>query len=102
MELHRRWGRLLERIDNERLAVAAELGWQLERTEDWLRRSYGVQGGTLFEAIQQNRAYETIEAPHRTCSTATFWKMCPTASYLGRGGGQSTGGAAHAGYGLDH
>ncbi len=56
-------GRLLERIDNERLAVAAELGWQLERTEDWLRRSYGVQGGTLFEAIQQNRAYETIEAP---------------------------------------
>lgn len=55
--------RLLEKIDQERLEVARKLGWELEGTEEWLKRSYGVKGGNLFKAIQQNRAYKTIEAP---------------------------------------
>jgi len=58
-------GRLLEKIDGERLQVAEGLGWELEATKDWLNRSYGLKGSTLFDAIQQNKAYRTIEAHSR-------------------------------------
>jgi opine dehydrogenase len=55
--------RLLEKLDNERLQVASLLGHPLESTEDWLRRSYGVKGHNLYECIQNNPAYPSIEAP---------------------------------------
>lgn len=56
-------GRLIEKIDEERIEVSKRLGWEVESTLAWLKRSYGVQGDSLFEAIQQNEAYKTIEAP---------------------------------------
>ncbi len=53
----------LEKLDNERLAVAAALGFQIESTADWLRNTYGVTGNTLYECIQNNTSYEEIDAP---------------------------------------
>lgn len=55
--------RLLERLDRERLLVAEGLGHPVESTADWLRRSYAVKGRNLYECIQGNRAYHTIDAP---------------------------------------
>lgn len=55
--------RLLEKLDAERLQVARILGHSLESTADWLRRSYGVEGKNLYECIQNNPAYQTIDAP---------------------------------------
>ncbi|MEN6327043.1 MAG: NAD/NADP octopine/nopaline dehydrogenase family protein [Syntrophomonas sp.] len=55
---------LLEKLDAERLQVAQLLGHPIESTADWLRRSYGVQGKNLYECIQNNPAYQTIDAPN--------------------------------------
>jgi opine dehydrogenase len=56
--------RLLEKLDGERLHVARMLGHPVESTTDWLRRSYGVEGKNLYECIQNNPAYQTINAPN--------------------------------------
>ena len=55
--------RLLEKLDTERLEVARLLGHPVESTADWLRRSYGVEGESLYECIQNNPVYRTIDAP---------------------------------------
>lgn len=55
--------RLLEELDKERLEVARLFGHPVESTADWLRRSYGVNGDNLYECIQNNLAYQTIDAP---------------------------------------
>lgn len=56
-------GRLLEKIDGERVEVSRRLGHEVETTVEWLRRSYGVEGDSLFAAIQSNEAYKYIDAP---------------------------------------
>lgn len=54
---------LLEKADRERLAVAARLGQTLESCSDWMQRTYRISGDTLYEVIQANTAYFTIDAP---------------------------------------
>lgn len=55
--------RLLEKLDRERLAVAAALGKSLESVQEWLKRSYGVKGDCLYDCLRQNTVYRTIKAP---------------------------------------
>lgn len=56
-------GRLLEKIDEERVAVSKLLGHEVETAVEWMIRSYGVEGDNIFEVIQKNEVYKTIEAP---------------------------------------
>lgn len=56
-------GKLLEKIDCERVEVSKRLGVEVETTVEWLKRTYQVTGNTLFECIQANEAYKTIDAP---------------------------------------
>jgi opine dehydrogenase len=56
-------GRYLERLDNERLSIAEKLGVKLESVTEWMKRSYKIEGQTLFECIQNNEAYRRIDAP---------------------------------------
>lgn len=56
-------GKLLEKIDKERVMVSKKLGLEVETTTDWLKRTYNVQGKDLYECIQNNEAYKTIDAP---------------------------------------
>jgi len=54
----------MEAIDQERLAVARAFGLNMESACEWLLNTYeGVQGETLYECIQSNRAYAGIKAP---------------------------------------
>lgn len=53
----------LEKIDSERLAVAEAVGYPIESTADWLRRTYGVVGDNLYECIRNNTVYSEIDAP---------------------------------------
>lgn len=55
--------RLIEKIDQERVAVSKALGSEVETTKKWLERSYHVQGENLYETIHNNRSYFTIDAP---------------------------------------
>ena len=56
-------GRLLERIDAERVEVSRQLGLEVETAVDWVKRTYRVEGNTLFECIQAVDAYKAIDAP---------------------------------------
>ncbi len=53
----------IEQLDQERLAVAKALGCPVEKTKDWLKRTYHVTGSNLYECIQNNSSYQTIMAP---------------------------------------
>lgn len=55
--------RFLEKIDEERMQIAAEVGCEIESTADWMRRTYNVRGKDLFECIQNNDRYREIDAP---------------------------------------
>jgi opine dehydrogenase len=54
----------ISKIDIERVAVANKLGSQILTTKEWLENTYGVSGNNLYECIQNNVAYKTIDAPH--------------------------------------
>lgn len=54
----------LEKIDEERVQVSERLGLKVESTKDWLKRTYRLEGDTLFECIQKNEAYQNILAPN--------------------------------------
>ncbi len=55
--------RLLEKIDQERIAVSERLGFQVESTKEWLQRTYNVKGDSLYDCLQNNEAYRMIDAP---------------------------------------
>ena len=53
----------LEKIDMERLAVAKAGGYEVESVKEWMIRTYGVTGDTLYACIRNNVAYREIDAP---------------------------------------
>ena len=53
----------IERLDSERVAVAAAYGQKCETAYEWLGSRYGARGATLYERIQNNPAYHHIYAP---------------------------------------
>lgn len=53
----------LEKLDQERVAVSQALGHPVETTMDWLRRTYHIEGDTLYQCLQNNEAYKRIDAP---------------------------------------
>ena len=57
---------VLAKIDAERVAVAAALGFQATTAKDWLYNAYDAAGRTLGDSIHANLSYRGILAPHRT------------------------------------
>ena len=55
---------ILEKMDVERLAVAAAYGVQLQSAKEWLWDCYESTGETLYDAIRRNGRYVGIKAPH--------------------------------------
>lgn len=55
--------KFLEKLDGERLTVAKAAGHPVESVMDWLKRSYGTGGETLYACIQNNTRYSSIGAP---------------------------------------
>ncbi|MGB9812070.1 MAG: NAD/NADP octopine/nopaline dehydrogenase family protein [Thermovenabulum sp.] len=56
-------GKMLEKLDEERMNVARALGVKTLSAIEWLYESYGAKGETLYEAIQNNTAYKGLTAP---------------------------------------
>ena len=57
---------ILEKLDAERVAVAAALGFQAMTAREWLYYAYDAVGKDLREAMRVNLGYRGILAPHRT------------------------------------
>ena len=56
---------VLEKLDRERLDVAAALGIKVMSARAWLYTAYSATGNDLHEAIQDNPGYLGIKAPDR-------------------------------------
>ena len=56
---------VLEKLDRERLDVAAALGIKVMSARAWLYTAYSAAGNNLHEAIQDNPGYLGIKAPDR-------------------------------------
>ncbi|HHW26790.1 MAG TPA: NAD(P)-binding domain-containing protein [Firmicutes bacterium] len=54
---------LLQKMDEERLAIAHALGTPARSAMEWLKDTYGAAGEDLYTAIQNNPAYDDIKAP---------------------------------------
>lgn len=54
---------ILERLDAERVAVAAAAGVGVMPAIDWLKEHYASTGSTLYECIQHTQAYQDVLAP---------------------------------------
>lgn len=78
---------ILEKLDQERVAVADSLGFRAMTAREWLYSAYHAVGRDLFEAKCDNRGYDGIKAPstilHRYISEDIPMSLVPIAS-LGR------------------
>ncbi len=76
--------RVLESMDQERIAVAAALGIRAMSARNWLYIAYDAAGKTLYDAIQSNPGYKGIKAPlsiyHRYISEDVPMSLVPIAS----------------------
>lgn len=54
---------VLQKMDDERLAIAKSVGEDVESLLCWLNRSYGVNANSIYSAIQSVEAYRFIDAP---------------------------------------
>ncbi len=53
----------IQRIDDEKIAVAKAAGVYAESTYEWLLRTYDIEGKDLYSAIRNNPYYKDINAP---------------------------------------
>ncbi|GAU07615.1 NAD/NADP-dependent octopine/nopaline dehydrogenase family protein [Desulfoplanes formicivorans] len=53
----------IEKIDEIRVGIGRNIGVELEDVATWMQRSYQVKGDNLFQCIQNNNFYKTIDAP---------------------------------------
>lgn len=79
--------KVLERLDQERVAIAKGLGIHTVSAREWLYLTYDSPGGNLFEAIQNTGSYRGIRAPqtilHRYVTEDVPMSLVPLAS-IGR------------------
>jgi opine dehydrogenase len=75
---------VLQRMDDERLAVARALGMRSVSAREWLYLSYDSPGADLYEAIQNTSGYMGIKAPatiaHRYISEDVPMSLVPISS----------------------
>lgn len=56
-------GQFLEKMDRERIEIGRALKIETLSAKDWLYDSYGAKGSNLYETVQNNPAYEGLQAP---------------------------------------
>jgi opine dehydrogenase len=84
---------ILEKMDDERVAVARSFGTDVSDAGGWLRECYGSQGSTLYELIQGTDAYRNVLAPTDIDTRYVFEDIrtgCVPVSCAGKYAGIST------------
>ena len=55
--------RMIEKVDNERLAIMQAMGLKGESFVEWAINSYGIEANTYYDAFQAVESYRNIFAP---------------------------------------
>ena len=75
---------IMEQADKERLDIGRAFGITLTSISEWLKTSYGLKDGSLYEILQSNEAYRGTKSPqsinHRFLYEDTLSGMVPLAS----------------------
>lgn len=75
---------IMDLVDQERLAIGHALNVDLTSILTWMKNSYDTSGNTLYECIQNNKAYSQILGPktlnHRFIFEDTLSGLVPLAS----------------------
>ncbi len=66
----------IEKLDEERFAVANILGVKAISTKEIIKKFYGVDAEDLYETIQKNQAYQVSKAP-KTINYRYFYEDVP-------------------------
>ena len=53
----------IEKINEEVLDLAKRLEIPIDPVDEWMRKTYGLSGDTLYECVQSNEVYRNILAP---------------------------------------
>jgi opine dehydrogenase len=56
--------RYIEKINREVLELADRLNVAIDPVDEWMRKTYGLSGQTLYECVQTNEVYRNITAPN--------------------------------------
>ena len=78
---------ILEKMDHERVSVAAAYGVTVPTARQWLTECYGSKGDSLYGQIQNTDAYKTVLAPTDIDTRYIFEDIltgCVPTSYAGR------------------
>jgi len=84
---------MLERLDLERVAVANAYGVAVPSARQWLADCYGSRGNSLYEQIQNTKAYKTVLMPTDMFTRYVFEDIptgCVPVSCAGRAAGVKT------------
>ncbi|MDK2903587.1 MAG: opine dehydrogenase [Clostridiales bacterium] len=85
--------KVIQRMDDERVAVANMLNVKCMSALEWMKVSYGVEADDLYSAIQQNKGYRGIMAPATTNTRYIFedvpYSLVPISAF-GRMAGVAT------------
>lgn len=63
---------LLEKLDEERVRLSERLGCPVLTAREWIKKVYGSEGKTLYEAIQNTSAYNEVIAPREISTRYIF------------------------------
>ena len=55
--------KFIEKIDEERVNIAKEMGLDVDSTVAWMNKTYNIDGNSIYECIRKNMAYKEIDAP---------------------------------------
>ncbi|HRV05076.1 MAG TPA: NAD/NADP octopine/nopaline dehydrogenase family protein [Candidatus Ratteibacteria bacterium] len=69
--------KFLEKMDEERLKVAEQLGVNIPSIISWFSESYGVKGQNLYNTLQKTKPYADILAPENL-NHRYIWEDVPT------------------------
>lgn len=64
--------RMLEKLDAERLLLAKGLGTDVLSAKEWICQVYRSQGTSLYEVIQDTKAYDEVVAPKKISTRYIF------------------------------
>lgn len=56
-------GNFLGKMDRERMELGRMLQVETVSATEWLKETYGAEGKTIYEAVQNNPAYRGLQAP---------------------------------------
>ncbi len=63
---------MLEKLDMERIQLARKLGVDILSAKEWIKSVYNSEGDSLYEVIQNTKAYDEVMAPKEISTRYIF------------------------------